>query len=640
MPGAVLPHTGAYLELERERRTRRLPAALVVATPVVGLAAAQGGYFATSWGWSTTALLWIVGLWAVVSGRTDAGRLDMAFLALLGLVTAWVGLSVTWSAAPALSVLELERTLLLVAGTAALLLVARRRDATVIAWTLVGAIDAIALYALATRLAPDRLGSYDPIAVYRLSAPIGYWNGLGIFAVMGLLLAVGLTARATRPWHRAAAAASVVPLAAALYFTYSRGAWVALGVGIAVLVAATPRRLHVLLATVVVGAPAALGVVLASRSYALTHRVTQLDRAVDDGRNLALTLLVLCAIAIGLALLLDAADRRVSIPRRARLAVGASIWLAVAVAIVAGVVQHGGPIAVVERGWDAFAAPPPRETTSLNSRLTSFSGNGRVELWSAARDVYADNPLTGGGAGSFERFWQARADATQRVRDAHGLYVETLAELGPVGLALLLAVLATPLVGLANARRTPLVGGAAGAYVAFLLHAGVDWDWELSGVTLTGLFVGCILLLSSRTGDVRLAGSGARLTLGSVGAVAGVVASIAALGNGTLASARDAVDRGDVSAAISDAHRADQLMPWSPEPSIVRGEAELAGNDNAAAARSFRAAIAQDPDNWRAWLDLAIATRGAKRTNALARARSLYPRSTEIASTAAKLEAS
>ena len=35
---------------------------------------------------------------------------------------------------------------------------------------------------------------------------------------------------------------------------------------------------------------------------------------------------------------------------------------------------------------------------------------------------------------------------------------------------------------------------AAGGYVAFLFHAGVDWDWEMPAVTVAGLFCGAALL--------------------------------------------------------------------------------------------------------------------------------------------------
>jgi len=75
------------------------------------------------------------------------------------------------------------------------------------------------------------------------------------------------------------------------------------------------------------------------------------------------------------------------------------------------------------------------------------------------------------------------------VRDAHSLYLETAAELGLVGLL----ALALFLGGIAAAaRRGPPT--LVAVLVAFALHAGLDWDWELPALTLTALLVAAKLL--------------------------------------------------------------------------------------------------------------------------------------------------
>ena len=77
-----------------------------------------------------------------------------------------------------------------------------------------------------------------------------------------------------------------------------------------------------------------------------------------------------------------------------------------------------------------------------------------------------------------------------------------------IGLALLLATLALPLTALSQARGLPLGPAAAGAFVAYLLHAAADWDWEMPVVTLSALFCAAVLLASQRPADsVRLTGS-------------------------------------------------------------------------------------------------------------------------------------
>jgi hypothetical protein len=615
-----------------------LPVLLVVAGAVVGLTAAHGGYFPTSWGLSATLLLWVTGLWLVFSGRTDAGRLDLLLLGLLAALTCWVGLSIAWSLAPAQSVLELERTVVLLAGVTAVLALARGEDVPRLCGVLLAAITAVCTYSLATRLFPERLGVYDPVSGNRLSTPLGYWNTLGVFAAMGALLAVGVVAEARARSARAAAAAALVPLVVTLYYTYSRGSWLALGAGFAVLLAASPRRLRTIATLLCVAAPVAIGIALASRSYALTHDHVSTARASDAGHGLAPLLVLLAAIAAAAAIALDAVDRRVHVPRRVRVVTGAVVLATLLVGVSAVVAREGGPVAMSRRAWGSFGASATPSTVGLNERLFSFDNNGRAELWGAARDEYKAHRLTGGGAGSFERAWQRRKDAQQKVRDAHSLYFETLAELGPVGLALLVALLLVPVAAALAVRRQALLPAILAAYAAFLVHAGVDWDWELSGVTLTALLIGSLAVLARRRGEARFLGGAARASAAAFAVIMSLGMIVAFLGNGALDRAQDAVAAKSFAVAVDEADRAHRLMPWSPWPLIARGDAELGAGERNAAARSYRRAISIDSGEWRAWLGLAAAAHGPSRDRALVRARALYPKSHEIAALAAKLK--
>jgi hypothetical protein len=75
------------------------------------------------------------------------------------------------------------------------------------------------------------------------------------------------------------------------------------------------------------------------------------------------------------------------------------------------------------------------------------------------------------------------------VRDAHSLYVEALSELGPVGLVLTVLLVIVPVAAAIRRRGDPVVAVAGAAFVVFAVHAGLDWDWEMPVVTLSGL--GC-----------------------------------------------------------------------------------------------------------------------------------------------------
>jgi hypothetical protein len=245
----------------------------------------------------------------------------------------------------------------------------------------------------------------------------------------------------------------------------------------------------------------------------------------------------------------------------------------------------------------------------------------RQAYWGTTLDLVADEPLLGSGAGTWERGWLRERNKLFAARDAHSLYLETMAELGPLGLALLLAALALPLVAAVRARGTGLVAATSGAYVAFLLHAGVDWDWEVPAVTLAGLACGAGLLASAR-GPARVAVRPPAL------AAVGVLAALAAYGlagSWALASAREALRAGASERAESRARLASRFEPWSAEAWRLRGEAERSRGDEAAARTSFGTALEKDPRDVEAWRALARVTSGAERQTALERAARLDP---------------
>ena len=179
--------------------------------------------------------------------------------------------------------------------------------------------------------------------------------------------------------------------------------------------------------------------------------------------------------------------------------------------------RYGFPPTLARKAYDAFTAAPINPTADdLNSRLFSLSANGRVENWHTAWQQAKAHPVLGDGPGTYAQFWMQHRRDPGTVHDAHSLYLESLAEMGPLGLLLLLVVFGTPLFAIRRARAAPLVPIVAGAYCAYLLHAAGDWDWELPAVTLTALFCGIALLASGRRDreprplrrSVRLTGCG------------------------------------------------------------------------------------------------------------------------------------
>jgi O-antigen ligase/polysaccharide polymerase Wzy-like membrane protein len=604
-----------------------LPSAVLAFAPVLGLAAAQGGFFPTAWGWASLPLLWVIAVALAVRQEVRLSVPERAFIGLTAAVGLWVAISAVWSVAPADSLLESQRSLLYLAGVTAVLVVARSRFVWEVLGGLVAAIAAICMFSLGTRLVPDRLGVHDSTAVYRLAQPIGYWNGLALFAGMGALLAFVFAVRARTLVARALCAAVLVILLPTMYFTFGRGAWLALAAGFAAAIAVDRRRLQLLVCALALGAAPALAVWLASRRPGLTHLGVSLASEEHDGHRLAALIVVLAVANAVCALALAYAERRVEPGLIVRRGFAAAVVLVSVVALGTVFVRYGGPVRLVQRGYDAFKAPPPH-AVNLNRRLLSFSGNGRAELWRLAWDDSRQHPLLGAGAGTYERYFlRHQPPDVSRVRDAHGLYLETLAELGPIGLALLVAALAVPLAVIGRARRHPLAPAALGAYVAYLVHTGVDWDWELPAVTLVGLLSGTSLLLAARR-SFRSPPLSQSARWGGV--VLAVVLSLAAVvglvGNMALSRSNSARSHGDWVRAASQANTARSWMPWSPAPWEALGRAQLGAGLPADARRSFRKAISMDSGDWELWYRLAGASKSAERRHALAEAARLYPR--------------
>ena len=607
---------------------RRHAGAAGIALVLGILAAAHGGYFPTSWGWSTLVFLWAAAMVLLLGKAVSLSRAEVWFVGAAGALVGWIALSIAWSDVRVESIEELERALVYVSALAALVLLVRPRSVPALLGATTAAITLVCCYAVATRLLPDRIGSFDSIGGYRLSEPVGYWNALGIFAAMGVVLAVGQAAKSASRAGRALAAAVLPVLVLALYFTFSRGSWLALAVGLAVTVALDPARLRLLVSLVALTPPSAIAVWLAWRSHALTTLDSAAGLAAHDGHRLALVLVVLVAASAAVPLALAAAEARITPGRQARHAFVGGLAGA-CLGVVLAVAAAGGPITVVRKAVHSFESAPVNGT-QLTSRVFTLSSNGRIDLWRAAWHEFEAHPLVGGGAGSYEQYWRAHRPSLQDVRDAHSLYLETAAELGLVGLGLLGLMLAAPFLA-ARSRRLPLVPVALGAYAAYLVHAGVDWDWEMPAVTVTALVCGAAALIAARD-ESRSRPLSPRVRYAGV-ALAGVVGAFALVcfaGNRAASASVSAAAAKKWDAAAADARSAQTWLPWSAEPWQLLGDARFGAGDFAAAATAYRRAIVTDPRNWQLWFDLGYATGGRESAAAFARARALDPQNPDI----------
>ena len=237
---------------------------------------------------------------------------------------------------------------------------------------------------------------------------------------------------------------------------------------------------------------------------ALTHQATALSDAAHAGHGLAFGFAVLAAAQAIVAAAYVVWVSRVKVSTSVRRAVGAVAVAAVLGALIGVFATYGAPPTLARHAYDSFVSPPTGGT-DLNGRLFTLSNHGRTVLWRAALDDFRAHPVVGSGAGSFGRWWLAHRTTFYSVGEAHNLYVQTLAEGGVVGFALLVALLGLPLIAAVRARRHPLVAPAFGAYVAFLVHAAVDWDWQMPAVTLLALFAAAVPVAATRGSEPRAA---------------------------------------------------------------------------------------------------------------------------------------
>jgi O-antigen ligase len=127
-----------------------------------------------------------------------------------------------------------------------------------------------------------------------------------------------------------------------------------------------------------------------------------------------------------------------------------------------------------------------------------------------ALDAFEHEPARGRGAGTFALEWDRHRPTEYQIEDAHSLYFEIRGELGIIGLLLVTAAIILVLAGFAARARGPdrVAGGALfGAGLAWTVHAGVDWDWEMPVVTCWFFTAGGLALAARDGHEMRARGT-------------------------------------------------------------------------------------------------------------------------------------
>jgi O-antigen ligase len=445
-------------------------AAVLLAVPTV-LAFRTGGYLDEARAWAGL-VVWLVAAGALVTARRRPPLLALSGLAGLAASTL---LSVTWApvSGPAW---DLGQTTMLYLGAllaGALLL---RERARVVEPALALGIVLVVGYALSERLLPGLLEFDRSVSAKgRLEQPLTYWNALGALAALGIVLVARLAGDASRsPALRCTAAAAAAPLAMGLSLTVSRGALFACGAGLLTLVVAAGRR-EQLRAVAVVVATGVLAAIVVEPFKGVTSFEGSLSTRERDGAIVLALLLVLMAVAAVVARVSSAEETPgpLLLPRWAPLA-------------ALGVVVVGFTLAVTLGGDEQTAGA----LTPGAERYATFTSN-RKAYWKVAVRAFADDPVAGVGAEGWAVRWRKERPFREGAHDAHSLYLQTAAELGLVGLALLAVWLAGIVVAARDTLRHhgSLVAGYVAGIVVWASHVALDWDFQMPAATLPAILL-------------------------------------------------------------------------------------------------------------------------------------------------------
>lgn len=582
---------------------------------------------------------WILLVGAALS-VLPASRLSVAAwiaVALLGGFVIWSAIASTWSLSSERSLEEVSR-LACYLGVLVLAVVSygdRRRALGHAVAAVAAAVVLIMVLALLSRLRPGTFSgasttaSFLPGAHGRLSWPLNYWNALAAMVALGLPLLLCI-ATSARTLAAQAAAAGAIPLTALCgYLTFSRGGAIATAAALAAFMLLASERIPKLASLLVSAAGSAVLIAGAVHRHAIEQGLTT-AAARHEGATLLLAVVLVCAgvaiaqVGIGLAARHGTLPRLLQIsPARAR--------ALLAVAVVAGVVAAlalGAP-GRVSHAWQQFKQPNAANLhQEAIGRYGAISGNGRYSYWQAAVNAMPGHWLGGSGPGTFQLLWLPRAPFWSYVRNAHSLYIETLAEVGIVGLVLLVGFLFM-LVGTAIHRvmrsrfesRTQAAAVAA-ASIAFLVSAAFDWVWQVPVLPVALLLLGAGVLApraaGAATGNAAAGAAAGAALVGEAshgrrvwavrgGIIAAALACLIATGvplaaTNSLRQSQAASSAGNTTAALADARTAIGLEPGAASPELQAALVLELQRRFGSAVADARAATADEPANWQTWL--------------------------------------
>jgi tetratricopeptide (TPR) repeat protein len=618
--------------------------------PTVYLALTGGGGYDIVARSEVAILIWWIVLLCAIGGilpRRPWRPHAWIAVAFLGAFFAWTWIAASWSQSEEQTFAEAARVASYLGVLVLGLCVITRRSASSILCGLATAIAVVSALAVLSRLIPSWFPTDTTANLYattRLRYPFDYSDGVGEFAALGLPLLLSVTAGARSLWGRALGAAGLPVVVLCLAMTVSRGGILAAVIGLVFFFALASDRLPKLATAL------AVGVVSAAEVAALITRAGLRDTLIGPApagqRHSMLLIMIAAALVAGLIqVALDLLARRRSRPewlrfsRRGALGVGCLLLTAMSAAAVTLVA-----IGTAHHLWNQFKQPNPPAAGNSYFRLLSLAGSHRYQYWQVAIAAFKSDPLKGLGPGTFQFYWAQHQTLGESVINAHSLWIETLAEAGIIGTALIVAFFLFTLVrgssralrlGLPAELRMPVATAVSGV-AGFCAAAAFDWVWQIGVIPLVAMLLVAVALgpthdreTRSSVRPKRLVGTRVALAVAALAALWAIIVPLAS--TVALRSSQSNARAGRFAAALSDTATAQRIEPGAASPHLQRALILEQLNDISGASAAIAQAQAREPTNWRIWLVASrIATEAGNPRLALTayrRARSLNPTS-------------
>lgn len=535
--------------------------------------------------------------------RSRPSRLAWIPFAALCLLALWTALQLSWTQSGERTFAELARYLHYAGLLLLIWSVVDARNWRAAAYGLLTAALAVTLLAVASRLDPGAFPTNyvnRSLHVDRLSYPFNYWNAVGAWAAMSLAAALIVSAHARHLAIRALTLAFVPVCGAAIYLSYSRAAFIDVALAL-LLVLVFSRHRWVAFVHEVAAAVGALIVVL------VIHGKSQIANATGNAGagTVVLALVIAAAICAAAAAIVWRArgDARWRLPRRT-----ARFGLAAIVVLVVVAVPTAGHSAI-SKGWHQFRHEPNHPVSAdPTARLANLNGT-RYFIWRGAVRAFDHKPVKGLGAGTFE-FWWNYNRGHEFVRDAHSIYLESFAEGGLPGGLLTLTLLVGLAVGGIRARRrlggSGLQSALVVAFLVYMFHAGVDWMWESTAVSVLGLSMAAVAIAAVGSPlERRRSLAAVRLPVAAAAVIVVLLQLPGLVSTTSTRASQRLFNKGQLPAALSKASDAIGAEPWASTPYVQRALVEEAMNRLGAARVDLDRAMAREPTNYRPPLLLA-----------------------------------